>query len=132
MTPELSADGMTITVRVPLAIRKRGGRRQVVTPAGATAWAPRPAKVESTLVKALARAFRWRKLLEDGVYITIEELARAEKINVSYVSRVLRLTLLAPDIVERILDGAANELSLPWLFGPLPVAWQAQRVWSCQ
>jgi hypothetical protein len=128
MTPELSPDGRTVTVRVPLAIRKRGGHKQVVTPAGSPAWAPGPAKVDSTLVKVLARAYRWRRLLEDGGYATIEELARAEKINVSYVSRVLRLTLLAPDLVERILDGAPSELTLPLLFKPLPFEWQAQRL----
>ena len=57
------------------------------------------------MFKALARGFRWRKLLETGAYGTIEEIAAAEKINSSYVSRLLRVTLLAPTTVEAILDG---------------------------
>ena len=83
--------------------------------------------VDSTLVKALARAFRWRRLLEDGIYATLEELAAAEKINPSYVSRVLRLTLLAPDIVEAILDGRQPvTLTLARLFKPFPIEWDEQ------
>ncbi len=98
---EVSPDRRTVTVSVPLAIQKRGGRKQVVVPEGAPAWAPLRPQIDSTLVKALARAFRWRRLLEDGVYASCEELAAAEKINDSYVRRVLRLTLLAPEIVRR-------------------------------
>jgi hypothetical protein len=78
-------------------------------------------------VKALARAFRWRKLLETGVYGTIEEIAAAEKINSSYISRVLRLTLLAPEIVEAILEGRQPvEMTLAAMMRPLPVVWQEQ------
>ena len=60
----VSADGETITVHIPLTFRKRGGRKLVVTPDGAE-WAPRP-RVDNAMVKALARAFRWRKMLDDG------------------------------------------------------------------
>jgi hypothetical protein len=73
----------------------------VVTPDGAE-WAPRP-RVDNAMVKALARAFRWRKMLDTGVHATIEDLARAKGVAPSYVSRVLRLTLLAPEIVECVL-----------------------------
>src|SRR5690349_10798802 len=97
----------TLTVRVPLTIRRRGGRKLVVAPEGSAITVP--ARVDSTLVKALARAFRWRRMLETGRFATIRELAAAERINVSYVSRVLRLTLLAPDLVEAILDGRQPE-----------------------
>ena len=79
------------------------------------------------MIKALARAFRWRKLLETDVYGTIEELSKAEKINSSYVSRILRLTLLAPDIVEAILDGRQPpELTPAILMEPFPNAWSEQ------
>ena len=79
---------------------------------------------DPTLVKALARAFRWRKMLETGRYGTIGEIAAAEKINDSFVSRLLRLTLLAPDIVEAILDGRQPEgMTLPGLMEPFPVEW---------
>ena len=99
----VSADGETITVHIPLTFRKRGGRKLVVTPDGAE-WAPRP-RVDNAMVKALARAFRWRKMLDEGVHATLEDLARAKGVHATYVSRVLRLTLLAPEIVEAILDG---------------------------
>ena len=73
------------------------------------------------MVKALARAFRWRKMLDDGVHATLEDLARAKGVNAAYVSRVLRLTLLAPDIVEAILDGRQPEATLlEDLLGVLP------------
>jgi hypothetical protein len=79
------------------------------------------------MFKALARGFRWRKLLETGVYGTIEEIAAKEKINSSYVSRLLRMTLLAPDIVESILDGTQPaEMTLAVLMEPFAVAWQEQ------
>ena len=79
------------------------------------------------MVITLARALGWRKLLETGVYGTIEELAAAEKINSSYVSRILRLMLLAPDIVETILEGRqAVEMTLAALMRPLPRLWQEQ------
>ena len=67
-------------------------------------WTPRP-RIDKAMVKALARAFRWRKMLDTGVHATLEDLARAKGVAPSYVSRVLRLTLLAPVIVEAILDG---------------------------
>ena len=95
----------TITVAVPLTVRKRGGRKLVLSPAGEEITASARPRIDNTLVKALARAFRWRKLLETGVYATVAEMADAEGINRSYVSRVLRLTLLAPETVEVILEG---------------------------
>ena len=112
-----------LTVRVPLAVRKlRGGRKLVLTPGGMAARGASAA--DTTLVKALARAFRWRRMLEAGRYGTLNELAAAEKINSSYVSRLLRLTLLAPDIVEAILNGRLPEgMTLPGLMEPFPVEW---------
>ena len=118
----------TVTVTVPFAIRKRGGRKLVITPDGmAAAPAPR-ARVDSALLKALARGFRWRKLLETGDYATIEEIAEAENINPSYVSRVLRMTLLAPEIVETILAGKQPEgLTMARAMQPFPWEWRRQR-----
>ncbi len=116
-----------LTVRVPLAVRKqRGGRKLVLTPGG---MAPRgAAAADTTLVKAVARAFRWRLMMETGRYATINELAAAEEINSSYVSRLLRLTLLAPGLVEAILDGRQPEgMTLPGLMEPFPVEWDRQR-----
>jgi hypothetical protein len=116
-----------VQVRVPFSIRKRGGRKLVVVPAG-TAPAPDRPSVENAMIKALARAFRWRKLLEAGTYGTIEELAAAERINSSYVSRVLRLTLLAPDIVEGILNGTRSlDVTLATMMRPFSTDWMRQR-----
>jgi hypothetical protein len=116
----------TVQVRVPFLLRKRGGRKLIISPDGA---AQTPScQPDGTLIKALARAFRWRKLLEIGAYATLFELAAAEKINRSYVSRILRLTLLQPDIIESILDGnQSRTLTLPKLLRPLPVEWRTQR-----
>lgn len=118
----------SVTVTVPFAIRKRGGRKLVITPDGpAAAPAPR-ARVDSALLKALARGFRWRKLLETGDFSTIEEIAEAENINPSYVSRVLRMTLLAPEIVEAILVGRQpEELTMTKAMQPFPVEWNRQK-----
>lgn len=120
-------DGRTLTVRVPLTLRKRGGRKQVVTPEGACWGQPRP-RVDNTMVKAIARAHRWKRLMESGRYASVTELAEAEKINQSYLCRVLRLTLLAPDIVEAILDGRQPAiLQMDTLLKPFPSEWMAQR-----
>ncbi len=117
----------TVTVEVPFTIRKRGGRKQVITPDGASAWVSPRTRIDNTMIKAIARGFRWRKLLETGVYGTIEEIATAEKINSSYVSRVLRMTLLAPDIVESILDGRQpTKVTLARLMAPFAVVWEEQ------
>ena len=121
----MSADGETIIVHVPLTFRKRGGRKRVVTPDGAE-WAPRP-RVDNAMVKALARAFRWRRMLDGGAYGTLEDLARAKGVAPSYVSGILRLTLLAPEIVEAILDGRQPvELQLDDLLAGFPLAWEGQ------
>jgi hypothetical protein len=114
----------TVTVVIPLSVKPRGGRKAMVTP-GTLALERRQ---DITLIKAVARAFRWRRMLETGRFATINELAAAEKINSSYVSRVLRLNLLAPGIVEAILDGRQPEgMTLPALMKPFPVEWSDQR-----
>jgi hypothetical protein len=92
-----------ITVRVPLSIRRRPGRKTVVSPHGGPAEAPVRSRADPAMLKALAWAFRWKRLLETGRYASISEIATAEKIDRGYVGSVLRLTLLAPDIVEAVL-----------------------------
>jgi hypothetical protein len=121
----VSADGETITVHIPLTFRKRGGRKLVVTPDGA-AWAP-PPRIDNAMVKALARAFRWQRMLDEGVHGTLEDLARAKGLAPSYVNGILRLTLLAPEIVEPIPDGRQPaELRLNDLLEGLPLCWSRQ------
>ena len=114
----------TLTVVIPLHVKPRGGRKAMVTPGVLTL----ERRQDVTLIKAVARAFRWRRMLETRRFTTVNELAAAEKINASYVSRVLRLTLLAPDIVEAILNGEqASTIGLPRLLEPFESAWAAQR-----
>ena len=126
-TAEISTDGSTLTVRIPLTFRRRGGRKLVVAPDGSESWAPPRPRVDNAMVKALARAHRWKRMLEGGEFATIQDLAAAEKINPSYLSRVLRLTLLAPDIVEAILDGRQPAgLQLDALLKPFPAEWEWQ------
>lgn len=113
----------TVTLHVPFRVVKRGGRKEMQLPEGVK----QPRRTDNTLVKALARAFRWKQLLESGEFTTIAELAEREGIAPSYMTRVLRLTLLAPDVVEAILDGAqVPELALSRLLEPFPVDWQQQ------
>ena len=92
-------------VVIPLAVKPRGGRKAIISPGVLDV----ESRHDITLIKAVARAFRWLRMLESGRFATITELAAAEKINASYVSRILRLTLLAPDVVEAILDGRQPE-----------------------
>jgi hypothetical protein len=127
--PKIKSDGHTITVRVPISIRKRGGRKVVLAPDGlpgeTTLFCQR---ADNAMVKIIARAFRWREMLENGVYATSAEIASAERINGSYVARVLRLTLLAPDIVEAILEGRQPAgATLALLMRSFPIGWTEQR-----
>lgn len=113
----------TVTLHVPFRIVKRGGRKEMQLPDGAV----QSSRTDSTLVKALARAFRWKSMLESGEFATIAELAEREGIAPSYMTRVLRLTLLAPDIVEAILDGKQGpEVTLARMLEPFPVEWADQ------
>jgi len=113
----------TVTLHVPFRIVKRGGRKEMQLPEGAT----QPRRTDNTLVKALARGFRWKRMLESGEFATIAELADREGIAASYLTRVLRLTLLAPDIVETILDGQQGpRTTLEALREPFPADWQLQ------
>ena len=121
-------DGGAITVTVPMTFRKRGGRKLVISPAGGDMWAPPRARVDNAMVKALARAHRWQKMLDAGRYQTVRDLAKAEDINPSYVARVLRLTLLAPVIVEAILYGRHDPdcVTLDRPMEPFSAVWEKQ------
>ena len=114
----------TITLHVPFRIVRRGGRKAIALPDGAQ----NPRRPDDALVKALARAFRWKRMLESGKFATIAELAERDGIAPSYLTRVLRLTLLAPDIVEAILDGRQGaEVTLARLMDGFPEEWERQR-----
>ncbi|MAM62367.1 hypothetical protein [Maritimibacter sp. UBA3975] len=114
----------TITLHVAFRVVKRGGRKEMHMPEAAT----QPRRTDSTLVKALARAFRWKRMLESGEFANVAELAEREGIAPSYMTRVLRVTLLAPDIVEAILDRKQGpEVTLARLQEPFPLIWAEQR-----
>src|SRR3981189_1432175 len=123
----LSRDGQTATVSIPVTFLQRGGRKQILTPPGAAPWSPAP-RVDTALVKAIVRAHRWRQMLESGEYNYSVELAAAERVNASYLSRIIRLTLIAPEVIEAILAGRqASTLQLDDLIKPLPATWACQR-----
>jgi len=125
-TTQLSADRKTLTVSIPYACQKHRSGKQIFTPDGSE-WPP-SSLIDSALVQAVVRAHRWREMLENGQYGTAADLAKAEKVNDSYLSRVLRLTLLAPDIVESILNGRQpRSIELSDLMRPFSLIWDQQR-----
>jgi hypothetical protein len=114
-------------VSVPLAMKRRGGRKEVIVPGGANSGASTHPSTNASLALTIARAHRWRGLLEQRRYSSIRALAQELGVDNSYVARLLRLTLLAPDIVEAILQGAEpSGLSLEKLFRA-PMEWGGQR-----
>jgi len=113
----------TVTVRIRFRLVKRGGRKEMQLPEGA----PQRRRTDSTLVKALARAFRWKRMLETGAFATVAELAAHEGIAPSYMTRLLRMTLLAPEVVQTILDGRQGaEMTLARILEPFPIEWEDQ------
>jgi len=115
------------TITVPFTIRKRGGRKLILTPDGTVTAPMERSRPDSALLKALARGFRWKKMLQEGNYQTLEEVADAENINPSYVSRLLRMTLLSPEIVEAILGGRQPPgLTMARAMQPFPWEWERQ------
>jgi hypothetical protein len=117
-----------ITVRVPLRIRRRPGRKTIATPVMDGLPAHTTTRADPALLKALARAFWYHRMLDSGKYTTIGEMAAAEKLDRGYLGRLLQLTLLAPDIVEAIVEGKQPQgMMLPGLLKPFPTEWAQQR-----
>jgi hypothetical protein len=130
MSDRTSHEIETLTIRIPMRLQRRGGRKLIMTPEGVAAPARKPSRDE-TLVKALVRAHRWRRRIESGQARSIADLAEQEGITVAYVCRLLPLTCLTPDIVEAILDGRQPKgLRLAELLGNGPLAWEEQRARS--
>jgi hypothetical protein len=121
-------DGSSITVRIPMTWKRRGGRKVIIAPDGGDAWAPAKPRPDETLIRALARAHRWKGMLEERKYRSAGEMAEAEGVTRSFVNRLLRLTLLAPDVVEAILDGRQPKgIQLEALTRVMPSTWAEQR-----
>jgi hypothetical protein len=124
---ETRLDGTTLVVRIPMRFQRRGGRKRIVAPDGSELTPISKPQPDGTLVKALARGWRWQRMLDEGIYTSISEIGDAENISKSYVSRILRLALLAPDIVEAILVGRTDQaLMLEKLERLLPASWVEQ------
>ncbi len=119
----------SITVRVPLKIRRRPGRKTVVTAVpAASANDAVPTCADPTLVKALARAFRYQRLLDEGPHASVSDIAAAERIDRGYLGRILQLTLLAPELVEGVLDGSISPGDgLRSILRAAPLPWDQQR-----
>jgi hypothetical protein len=117
----------TLTIRIPIRLQRRGGRKLIMTPDGAAVSPPKPRRDE-TLIKALVRAHRWRRSIESGRAKSITDLAEQEAVTVAYICRILPLTCLAPDIVEAILEGRQPKgLRLAEILGNGPVSWEEQQ-----
>jgi hypothetical protein len=127
VTQRVGLEVDTLTIRIPMQLQRRGGRKLIMTPEGAVAPAPKPRRDE-TLVKALVRAHRWRRRIESGKAKSITDLAEHEGVTVAYVCRLLPLTCLAPDIVEAVLDGRQPKgPRLAEMLGNGPLDWNEQR-----
>jgi hypothetical protein len=127
MTKRVGLEVDTLTIRIPMRLRRRGGRKLIMTPEGSAAPTPKPRRDE-TLVKALVRAHRWRRRIESGRAKSITDLAEQEGVTDAYVCRLLPLTCLAPDIVEAILDGRQPKgLRLAEMLGNAALAWEEQQ-----
>jgi hypothetical protein len=121
-------DGKTIAVRIPMAWKRRGGRKVIIAPDGGDAWEPARPRPDETIIRALARAHRRKRMLEEGKFRSAAEIAEAEGATHSFVNRMLRLTFLAPEIVEAILEGRrAKRLMLEELMGSMSSVWEEQR-----
>jgi hypothetical protein len=124
---ETRFEGTTLVVRIPMRFQRRNGRKRIVAPDGSELKPSSKPQPDSTLVKALARAWRWQRMLDEGFYTSVSEIGDAENISKSYVSRILRLALLSPDIIEAILAGRTDQsLTLKRMEQPLPASWEEQ------
>ena len=126
--PTVECDVETLVIRIPMKFKKRGGRREIIVPEGLSGSRPSKSLSQEPLLTALARAFHWQELINDGRYASVTELAEGLDVDRSYVGRIMRLGLLAPDIVEAIVRGEEpSGLSLEVLAKKLPVRWEEQR-----
>ena len=123
----LRLDGDCLVVQVPLRIKRRGGRKEIIAPDRGPDGSSLRSRTNEPLALMIARAHRWQALLESGRYASIRELALDVGVDNSYLARMLRLTLLAPDIIESILNGTEPDgLSLGKLYR-VPDLWEEQR-----
>jgi hypothetical protein len=112
-----------------MRFQRRGGRKRIVPPDGSELAPSSKPQPDGTLVKALARAWHWQLMLDDGVHASVSEIGETENISKSYISRILRLALVAPEIIDAIVAASTDQtLRLEKLERPLPASWMEQRV----
>ncbi|MBF0439246.1 MAG: hypothetical protein HQL93_09000 [Magnetococcales bacterium] len=122
----MSQDGKTLSIFIPVEFKRRGGRKMIVTPDDGLS--PLRCYRDEALIQAVARAWKWRKMLDRKEATNLTEIADKEKTAASYVCRIFELSLLAPDIVQAILDGTQPPgLSLREFAKGIPLAWEEQR-----
>jgi hypothetical protein len=127
MTEQAGMEVETLTIRIPMRLQRRGGRKLIMAPEGVAMPTPKP-RHDETSIKALVRAYRWRRRIESGQAKSITDLAEQEGVTDAYVCRLLPLTCLAPDIVEAILDARQPKgLRLTDMLGNGTLGWQEQR-----
>jgi hypothetical protein len=131
MAERMGLEVDTLTIRIPMRLRRRGGRKLIMTPEGVPMPTPKP-RPDETLITALIRAHRWRRRIENGQARSITDLAEQEGVTDAYVCRLLPLTCMAPDVVEAILDGRQPKgLRLADVLGNGPLSWEEQqRIYS--
>ena len=119
---EPTEDGNT-RIKIPIEFRYDNGRKRIYYPE----LPDEQLKINKPLATGIARAYRWQELLDSGEFDSPEALAEALNVNVTYVRRILKLTLLAPPIVDAIFAGKAPwTLSLTKLDTDLPFSWKEQ------
>jgi len=124
---QASMDGEML-VQIPMTLTKRQGRKQIILPTGSETACVRQDITADPVALAIANGFRWQELLDNGTYPTVRALAKAVKQDIAYVARTIRLTLLAPDIIEAVMVGQCPAaLTLKRLSREFPVAWDEQR-----
>ncbi|NLH49293.1 MAG: hypothetical protein GX444_11925 [Myxococcales bacterium] len=126
--PTITRDGDCIVVHILMTFKRSGGRKEIIVPQGLDGKTSSKQAAQNAILVAIARAFRWKELIESGRVKNLAEIARANKVDCSYVSRTLDLTLLAPDIIDAILDGREpSGLSLARLTKKqIPLLWEEQ------
>ncbi len=125
-SPAVERDGDAVVIRIPMQLKSRRGRKEIIVPEGLARRSKSP--TQGPLLRALERAFHWQELIDSGRYPSLSELAEALDRDRSYVARIMRLALLAPDIVEAIVHGEEpSGLTLEKLLKGIPIVWAKQR-----
>ncbi len=128
MKGKLSPDGRTIIFKIPMRFHRRSGRRMVVLPEHEQARKRMEGPSDDPMINALAKAHRWKRMLEADGAINVRQLAEREGVDKSVMARTMRLNNMAPDIIEAILDGRKpDSFSLENLREAIPLSWQEQR-----